>query len=97
MNRQRFKLVHPTYEYITGRDTPYQHLTLASRESQTILFGNQTYLTEWPDPYSYERLALFFLTEAARTNRILLAGQGPGGFIHPLLQTTGRIPNVRGS
>ena len=86
MSRQRFQMVHPTYEYITGRDTPYQHLTLAKREDQTVLFGNQTYLAEWPDPYTYERLALFFLTEAAHTDRILLAGQGPGGFIHPLLK-----------
>jgi spermidine synthase len=86
MNQQRFKQVHPTYDYVTGLDTPYQHLTLASHGDQTVLFGNQTYLAEWPDPYSYERLALFFLTETAQTNRILLAGQGPGGFIHPLLR-----------
>ena len=84
-NRARFQAAFPSYELLAAGDTPYQHLTLAKRGGETVLFGNQTFYASWPNPYHYQVLALFFLTEAPHHGRILLAGQGPGGFIHELL------------
>ena len=84
--RARFQQAHPGYELLEMTDTPYQHLTLAVRGGETVLFGNQQYVASWPDPQKYEVLTLFFLTEARRYDRVLLAGQGPGGFIQEFLK-----------
>ena len=58
---------------------------MAERGGETACFGNQIFMGSWPDPYHYQVLTLFFLTEAASYDHVLLAGQGPGGFIHELL------------
>jgi spermidine synthase len=81
----RFAGSHPEYRLLAARDTPYQHLALADRGGEYALFGNQVFLGSWPDPYQYQVLTLFFLTEAAASDRVLLAGQGPGAFIHEFL------------
>lgn len=81
----RFKLSHPAYNLLDVKDTPYQHLALAERGGEKALFGNQSFIGSWPDPYTYQRLSLLFLTESHSYNKVLLAGQGPGGFIHELL------------
>lgn len=80
-----FKRSHPAYRFKDYRESPYQHLSLAEREGENSLFGNQIFINSWPDPYHYQRTALFFLTEAYEYDRVLLAGQGPGGYIHELL------------
>ncbi|MEW5722670.1 MAG: hypothetical protein AB1896_06160 [Thermodesulfobacteriota bacterium] len=85
-DRTRFLLSHPGYELLAVEDTPYQHLTLAARGGERALFGNQIFTAAWPDPYTYQSLTLFFLTESAAHRRVLLAGQGPGGFIHEFLR-----------
>ncbi len=84
-NALRFRLAHPSYQYLAGLDTPYQNLTLGRRGGETVLFGDNLFTAVWPDPYQYQTLTLFFLTEADSWDRVLLAGQGPGGFIHELL------------
>ena len=92
---RRFAQSHPAYRLLEARDTPYQHLTLASRGGEYALFGNQVFLSSWPDPYQYQVLTLFFLTEAVAWDRVLLAGQGPGGFIQEFLkQGVGRLVYV---
>ena len=92
---RRFAQSHPDYQLLAARDTPYQHLALAVRGGEYALFGNQIFLSSWPDPYQYQVLTLFFLTEAAAWDRVLLAGQGPGGFIHELLdQGVGQLVYV---
>ena len=85
VDRYRFGLAHPAYTLLEARDTPYQHLTLGERGGEMALFGNHSFLASWPDPYLYQRLCLFFLTEAPEAKRVLLAGQGPGGFLHEFL------------
>ncbi|MEW6263659.1 MAG: hypothetical protein AB1641_11345 [Thermodesulfobacteriota bacterium] len=82
----RFSLAHPAYRLLAARETPYQHLALAGRGGEMALFGNHVFLHSWPSPEVHQPLALFFLTEAARGDRVMLAGQGPGGFIHEFLQ-----------
>ena len=82
----RFSLSKPGYVQLAYKETPYQHLTVASRGKEFSLFGNQSFMGSWPDPYHYQVMSLFFLTEATRTENILLVGQGPGGFIHELLK-----------
>ncbi len=85
LDHARFARAHPAYKLLEVEDTPYQHLALATRGGETAMFGNQVFLSSWPDPYQYQVLTMFFLTEAARFDRVLLAGQGPGGFIHEIL------------
>lgn len=85
LETRRFHLAFPDYRLVEARETPYQHLALASRAGETALFGNQIYYASWPNPALYQPLALFFLTEAPAFRRVLLAGQGPGAFIHELL------------
>lgn len=82
----RFSRANPAYTLAAVRDTPYQHLTLAKRGGETALFGNQIFMASWPNPYHYQVLTLLYLTEARRFDHVLLAGQGPGGFIHELLR-----------
>ena len=84
-NQTRFHLAHPEYALIEAADSPYQHLALGERAGELALFGNNSFIASWPDPYTYQRPALFFLTEADGPDRVLLAGQGPGGFIHEFL------------
>ena len=84
-DQARFARAHPGYELLAARDTPYQHLSIGGRAGERALFGNEVFMNSWPDPYTYEQLTLFFLTEANSYDRVLLVGQGPGGFIHELL------------
>ena len=86
LDRARFKAAFPAYRLLETRNTKYQHLALAERGDEFTLFGNLAFIDSWPDPYSDQRLALFFLTQAAGYDHILLAGQGPGGFIPAFLQ-----------
>ena len=85
-DRVRFARAHPNYELLAARDTPYQHLALARRGGEMSLFGDQSFIASWPDPSEYQVLTLLFLTQARRFDRVLLAGPGPGAFIHEMLK-----------
>jgi len=84
-DQARFARTQPAYKLLAVQETPYQHLALARRGGETALFGNQIFMGSWPNPYHYQVLTLLFLTQAKKFDRVLLAGQGPGGFIHELL------------
>ncbi|MBF0528275.1 MAG: hypothetical protein HQK55_03175 [Deltaproteobacteria bacterium] len=86
LEARRFHLAFPNYRLIETRETPYQHLALARRSGETALFGNLVYFSSWPNPAIYQPLSLFFLTETHSFRRVLLIGQGPGGYIHELLR-----------
>lgn len=83
--RVRFQHDHPDYELLTVKESPYQHLSLARRGGEIVLFGNQVFLSSWPNAYYYQVLTYFFLTESRAADRVLVAGRGPGGFIHEFL------------
>ncbi|MBW2061689.1 MAG: hypothetical protein JRI95_09025 [Deltaproteobacteria bacterium] len=82
----RFTRSNPFHTLLAAKNSPYQHLALARRGEATALFHNQTLSFSWPDHQHFQVESLLFLTEAPRFDRVLLAGQGPAGFIHELLK-----------
>jgi spermidine synthase len=75
----KLKLEHYT-------DSKYQHISIGLQEDQHSLFGNGTYISSFPDEYSYAVKAHFILAQHPQPRSVLLIGGGVEGLIREIIK-----------
>ncbi|MBF0474205.1 MAG: hypothetical protein HQK59_00020 [Deltaproteobacteria bacterium] len=82
---KRWSQTFPGFDLVRTQDTPYQHAAVATQGGLFSLFGNNTLLYSFPNPYLFDPIVSLIMAQAPQARRILLVGQGPGGMFSPLL------------
>lgn len=88
---KRWQTFNPAEELMESVDSRYENLVISRIQDQYQLYGNGQIVASFPNDYTYEPLAHFFLTEHPDPQRILLIGGGSEGFLSHIL----KHPSVR--
>jgi spermidine synthase len=77
----RWKSFNDKLKLVYYTDSKYQHISVGLQEDQYSLFGNGTYISSFPDKYSFTVKAHFILAQHPQPRYILLIGGGIEGLI----------------
>ena len=81
----RWNSMHPRFQYISSKDSKFQHISIGKLENQYSIIGDGHFITSFPEKKENEKLAAIIMSEHPAARRLLILGFTQPGLLRELL------------